>query len=353
MKKIILFGMCLTGVGVFGIAAGARDAHAQGKGSALGSIGQIGPIGPIGSIGRGEPVSQLGVYRFSRGPGSDPGLGKQLMDRFMNQSEMANVHRSDEGVLFFASPKDENDTFEQNLATGDIRFRRNMTRYLGDFAPKLPSGDEAQEIALRFLKENDLLPKDMGQLKLAHVGGLRATSVIDGDKPGPIIDKLVTLSYSRMVDGLPVLGPGSKLVLDIGEGGEIVGLVRHWREIEPMNRKGIGAEDLISPREALARANKQIREQFGEKSFVKIAQTGRAYFDNNGGIMQPVYYYQAQITLPDQRRFDRPIEYVAVVPMLRASPEPLDLTALDPRAKEMIRTIKQNEPPPSQQLPTD
>lgn len=344
MKKTILFGLCALG-GVFGIAPGGPSAQAKGL-----ELGPIAGSGVIGRVGNTDLAGKVGVYRFAPTSQADP---RALMDRFMNGSEMAIVHRSEQGVVFFASPKDENDSFEQNLATGDIRFRRNMSRYLGDFAPKLPSGEEAQQIALRFLKENDLLPRDPGQLNLAHTGGLRATSVLDGDKPGPIIDKLVTLSYSRVIDGLPVLGPGSKMVLDIGEGGEVVGLVRHWREIEPMNRKGIGAEEIISPREAAARSAAQIREQFGEKSFIKIVSSGQAYFDNNGGILQPVYYYQTQITLPDQRRFDRPLEYVSVVPMLRSSPEPLELTAVDPKAREMIRSIQQNEAPPAEQLPGD
>lgn len=273
--------------------------------------------------------------------GSDKTAG--LVGRFVGQAELVAAHRTADTV-FLASPKDATTHLEHNVVTGDFRFRKNMTRYLGDFAPRLPSAEEAPRIGLEFLKANHLLPRDSAELKLAHVGGLRAQSVVGGKYAGPIVDKLVTLTYSRLIDGIPVMGPGSKFVLDLGDGGEVIGLTRQWREIDRSAAKRIASEELYSESEAEELARRQILSEFGEKSLIEVRGRGLAYFDNNGSLLQPVYVLETQvITINDGAV---PTNYLCVVPLMRSSPEPIRLTALDPKAKELIRTVTPTTRPP-------
>jgi hypothetical protein len=269
---------------------------------------------------------------------------KDLIKRFLGTADVSNVHRSEDGTVYFSLPDDLNTTFEHNVSTGDIRFHRGMSRYLGDFEPKLPTKDKAVSLAQEFLKANDLLPNNLDELKLAHVGGLRAMNTIDGKQAGPVLEKLVTLSYSRVVDGLPVIGPGSKLVLDLGDRGEVVSLIRHWRELNTSTRKTIPRQALYTDKEALALAKKQIVAEYGENVSFKILSSSRAYFDNNGRVLQPVYVFETAIKLGD--RNVQPFNYLCVIQGLKKSPEPLRLTAVDAEAKRLIQTIQDGEKPP-------
>jgi hypothetical protein len=283
------------------------------------------------------------MYRFDKSAlaNADP---KDLINRFLGTSDFSNIHRSDDGTVYFSAPDDLSTTFEHNPATGDIHFHRGMSRYLGDFVPKLPGKDEAIRRTQKFLKANALLPNNVGEIKLAHVGGLRAMNTIDGKQAGPVLDKLVTVSYSRIVDGLPVVGPGSKLVLDLGDQGEVVSLVRHWRELDNSTRKAIPRQELYTSREALALAKRQITAEYGEKVSFKVLSSSRAYFDNNGSILQPVYVFETAISLADRQV--KPFNYLCVIQGLKRSPEPLNLTVIDEKAKGLIKTSSIDEKPP-------
>jgi hypothetical protein len=169
---------------------------------------------------------------------------------------------------------------------------------------------------------------------VAHVGGLRTTSVLRTGKPGPVVDKLVTLTYSRELNGVPVIGPGSKFVVNIGDGGEIIGVTKRWRELNRPTR--VASTELLSEKEALELSNRQILSQFGDKALVDVLQTQIAYFDNNGETIQPVYAFQTKVQLADRKL--PAVEYVSVIPALRKPVENLNLTQLDPEALKYIKS---------------
>ncbi|MDO9104642.1 MAG: hypothetical protein Q7U57_06735 [Methylovulum sp.] len=293
-----------------------------------------GNTGFIGSQALAATTTEnLFLYSFEETPVLDVDTSKSLMKQFLDGESADRLVPSLDKTVRYVSPKDPNTTFEHNLNTGDIRFHRNFARYLGDFKPELPSTEEALKAAEMFLEENKLLPSNQAELKIAHIGGLRATSVIDGKQAGPIIDKLITLNYAREINGLPVIGPGSKILVDIGEKGEVLSLTRHWRELSPKARQ-ISPEETFSLDEAQRLAKIQISKEFGKRATFELLGSQTAYFDNNGRLLQPVYAFQAKVFLPDQQT--EAFEYISVIPVLRKSPELLNLTKLDPKA---LRTI--------------
>lgn len=293
-----------------------------------------GNAGLIGSQALAATTAEnLFVYSFEQTPVLNVEVSKTLMAQFLEGEPVDRLNPSPDKTVRYVSSKDVNTTFEHNLATGDIRFHRNFTRYMGDFEPKLPSQEEALKFAEVFLEENKLLPTNSAELKIAHIGGLRASSVIDG-QAGPIINKLITLYYSRDINGLPVIGPGSKMVLDIGEDGEILSLTRHWRELSTKARQ-IRPTEMYSLDEAQRLSTLQISKEFGEKATFESIESQIAYFDNNGRLLQPVYAFQVKISLPDQQA--QAFDYVSVIPVLRKSPEQLNLTKLDPKALRVIK----------------
>ena len=284
------------------------------------------------------------VYSFADAGGRTIDDAKKMLETFLGITDTGSLYKSDENTVYFTSRDDVTTTFEDDLNTGNFTFHKGMQKYLGDYAPKLPDRDAAIKATEDFLRTNNLFPKDSRQLKLVHYGGIRSNTVIDSQKAGPITDKLITVTYGRLVDGLPVIGPGSKLVSNIGEGGELVGLVYRWRELDAQNKKQVGREEMLSQQEAEEMARRQIQQEYGQDITYKILGSGKAYYDNNGKILQPVYVFETEIRVKDEKV--KPFNYLCVIQMLKQSPEPLQLTAVDPRARELIKNIRQGERPP-------
>lgn len=271
----------------------------------------------------------LALYQFARTPVKTVDNTLSSMKQFIGETPTA-VKADADNTVRFVSDKDVNTTFEQNLATGDLRFQRNFAAYLGDFKPALPAPDEAVKIAQTFLAANGLHAANERELTVAHIGGLRASSMI-GDKPGPVIDKLVTVNFARQVNGLPVIGPGSKMVVNIGNKGEIIGLIRHWRELA--GSKKVSGAETYSEEEAKRLALAQMSKEFGSSSEFEILQSKIAYYDNNGIYLQPVYAFETRVV---NHELGDTFNYVSVVPAMINAPEALNLRQTEQVAKDLI-----------------
>lgn len=277
-------------------------------------------------------TSNLVVYSFQKTEPATLDTSKSYMKQFLSAEPSYLLVIPETNIVRYVSARDVNTTFEHNVVTGDLSFNRNFSRYLGDFVPKLPTTDYALKTANLFLGKNGLLPVNPDELKVAHVGGLRTNAVLSTGKPGPVVDKLVTLTFSRELNGLPVIGAGSKMVINIGDAGEIISLTRRWRELDkPIS---LLPSDVLTEKEAFDLAKRQILSEFGDKSRFEILQTQVAYFDNNGTTIQPVFAFQTKIQLADAKL--PPVEYVSVIPAMRKPIEKLNLTQVDPSALKLI-----------------
>jgi len=287
-------------------------------------------------------TSKLVVYSFQKTASATLDTSKSYMQQFLPAEPSGQLVIPETNIVRYVSNKDVNTTFEHNTVTGDLSFHRNFSRYLGNFVPKLPTTDYALKVANLFLEKNGLLPENPGELTVAHVGGLRTNAVLSTGKPGPVVDKLVTLTFSRELNGLPVIGAGSKMIINIGDAGEIISLTRRWRELDkPI---GLLPSDILTETEAVDLAKRQILSEFGDKSKFEIMQTQVAYFDNNGTTIQPVFAFQTKIQLADYKL--PPVEYVCVVPAMRKPIEKLNLTQIDPSALKLI--MSGNTPVPAE-----
>lgn len=272
----------------------------------------------------------LVLYQFNRAPVKTIDNTLTSMKQFIGETPTAARADADNTVRF-VSDKDVNTTFEQNLITGDLRFQRNFAAYLGDFAPILPAAQDAVKLAQNFLAVNGLQPGDERELTVAHVGGLRASSMI-GDKPGPVIDKLVTVNFARQINSLPVIGPGSKVVVNIGHKGEVIGLIRHWREATPS--KKIAGSETYSEEEAKRLALAQMTKEFGSTAQFEILQSKIAYYDNNGSFLQPVYAFETRVV---NHELGDTFNYVSVVPAMINAPEALNLRQTEQVALDLVK----------------
>jgi uncharacterized protein YuzE len=282
----------------------------------------------------------LYIYTFEPTASLTINSTKGLIEQFIGEKDPVNIVKSDENKVYFTAKSDLNDRFEQDLNTGNFSYTKGFGKYMGNYAPKLPTSKEAIKIADDFLTAQKLAPRNKSELQLLHEGGLRAMTT-DGKNKGPVVDKLIELTYGRQLDSTPVIGIGSKIVVKVGENGEIIGLTRHWRELNLTTKKTVETAQMISSEEAESLARKQIAAEFGAKATAKITSVSKAYFDNNGAILQPVYAFQALIDLGDKKI--APFSYLCVVQLLKDSPEPLNLFKIDGRAIETILNTEKGQ----------
>jgi len=299
------------------------------------------------------PSENVFVYTFAEPATKSVEDSKKLIEKFLGSRDLGNLYKSDDNTIYFTSKEDVSETFENDLNNGNFTFNRSMKQYMGTNAPQLPAREEAIRRAEEFLNNNGLMPKNRNELTLAHYGGLRAAAVIDGKTAGPVIDKLVTVTYGRKVDDVSVYGPGSKVVVHLGNKGEVMGAIYRWRELNASSRKQVQPEEMISQQEAEELAKRQIMTEFGQETSYRILGSRRGYYDNNAKLLQPVYTFEVEINMQQRDQHVKPFTYLCVIPLLRNSPEPLNLTAIDPRAKEAIKLIKRGETPTGEKKPID
>ena len=284
--------------------------------------------------------NSLYIYSFEKTAVQNPEDSRKLITEYLGtQNPHQPVFSRDDNTVYYVDDSDLNTTFEQNLGNGNFSFSKVTTGYMNT-TPQLPEREAAEKIAQRYLTEKGLYPKNGNELKLVHSGGVRSQNVINGTKAGTIVDHLLTFTYGRMIDSLPVIGAGSKIIVQVGDKGEVYGVTRQWREVTYQNRKLVAPTEMISEAIAKERAAEQIRSEFGANSRFEITSTKKSYYDGNGNILQPVYAFNTMIYMDDPNATAQPVRYLCIISMLKNSPEPIGLTALDPRAKTMIRDTR-------------
>jgi hypothetical protein len=110
-----------------------------------------------------------------------------------------------------------------------------------DLPENLPSDDEAVRIATGYLEKTGLLPPDATPSGVDHQEIARYNE--KGERIGTAYEE-ISVSYSRTIDGRPVVG--SKLTVEIGGGGDILNVYRLWRDYAPEKEVAI-----VTPEEAL------------------------------------------------------------------------------------------------------
>src|SRR2546422_7950967 len=130
-----------------------------------------------------------------------------------------------EDRLQYRGPKDASLYCTQDRTSGRLSLKRSLEDYFGDKVPDLPDPEAAKRLAVEFLSKSKLAPRNDAELRMIHSGGLRRTSVADG-RGGPVGDKLRAIVFGRTLDGVAVQGSGSKIVVHVGNRGEIVGVDR-------------------------------------------------------------------------------------------------------------------------------
>lgn len=230
--------------------------------------------------------------------------------------------------LQYRDPKDASLYCTQDRASGRLSLTKSLKEYLGEQVPELPEPEAAQRIATEFLRKSRLAPKNDAELKTIHAGGLRMTSVKEG-KGGPIIDKLRTVVFGRLLDGVPVHGSGSKIVVHVGNHGDVVGIDRRWREVAAA--RTVGREEWKDPRQTGEEIRKLLATEWNEAKEIAVSRVEALYYDRDGRYIQPAYVFEATITEGDSR-----YQYLGAIPALKRAPERIGPAAIPPEARQLL-----------------
>ncbi len=167
----------------------------------------------------------------------------------------------------------------------DKEFPTEVTRQ-----PALPADAEAEKIALAFLEKTGMQSPDARVVK-TEVNQKQEVWKAGGSEPEVSYDVTKAVRFGRSFDGQPVYGDEFAVIL--GDGGEVVGLVKTWREVTPD-----GNVSLRSPKEAYEdlRAARTVRPHVGgEYDQITIENVTIGYWMEPRGVVQdlvrPVYAF--------------------------------------------------------------
>lgn len=261
--------------------------------------------------------------------------GGPLQSKFVRSDQYIMYAGMGDGSVFVAQDK-----------LGNISFKNGLLKYLNDDAVTLPNSELAVSMARNFLDQNGFAPKNKTELQMMHVGGMNEQQVVDG-KPGQINEKLRTIFFGRSIDGIPVTGPGSKMIVHIGNNGEIVGMDRKWREV--VTSRPVALQSMKSRDQAQTEIEALLAREWRNAERRAVNSVTLAYYDNDAGYIQPAWVFEATL-----QEGQEATQYMSAVPAMLAPPEALGPPLrIDPQATKRLLTTGPEKPPVRKPLPTD
>lgn len=195
--------------------------------------------------------------------------------------------------------------------TGDISFQTDATGMnLEANTPGLPAGEDAVRRALQHLRTTGLLPKNAREMFVRHVGGIRMAVLDDSGKTTEFA-KVTTVHFGRRIGGVDVGGPGSKIIVHLGEHGRLVGVTRRWMELE---MKAHPAKDLLRGAEISTEVTRDLQTTHNGADHIRGGQPTLGFYDDGKGRIEPAWFTNAELSYEGER-----INALSVVPALRKS----------------------------------
>lgn len=149
---------------------------------------------------------------------------------------MSSPQMSETAVGFVV--KEESKRLQVTKVSGSILFADDSKLWNPDYRPSLPAESDAIRLATEFLRKHNLLPPqaDPDQTGLPAGAVTRRLANVQADNH-------VDVSYYFFVNPgfgpapFPGNAPGALLQVAIGQGGEVIGFMRRWHDIEPIQQR--------------------------------------------------------------------------------------------------------------------
>jgi hypothetical protein len=272
-------------------------------------------------------------------------LGEKI---FRTKARSEGVSLKDDGSnhMLYVSKDDPSAHFRIDKTTGDISWSRGMKAYLNDGATAgLPGKNSAVDVAKRHLTELGLMPADQKQLVVRSVGGVRQAD-LGADGKSVEHDKLVTVFFGRVIDGIDVGGPGSKIIVELGASGELVSLIRRWSEVNE-EKKADG--DVQSQADVTKSLREKLQRDGSNARTIDSSGPDFGYFDDGKGHIEPAYFFTADLTydVADEKGVvtQHNEKHGGAVPALKGSKA--DFEQLEKAKAQPLRSVPRTEDMPS------
>jgi hypothetical protein len=246
-------------------------------------------------------------------------------------------------TLFFASGQDASAVLSVNPARGDFLFNKGLAAYGAEKdTPGLPAKEEALSLAKRHLESLSLAPP-AEEAVVAHIGGLNMAVHREDGSTGDY-RKLVSVRFGRKLGGLPVVG-ASRAIVQLGQGGELAGLVWDWL---PAKGRPVTGAELRRAEQIHADVERLIRAESGNPLRIVVQSQQLVLWDDGRGSIEPAIRVKAERTYrvkmvngkeQGQTR-DYTVPYDAILPVLA---KPLGVYP-SMRSPEVLRTLKRDNP---------
>lgn len=226
-----------------------------------------------------EPIDQERAQKMAEELRETARIGK-LFDRVQEYDRR----------FVFTSSEDSSAVFDVHSTTGAFLFNAGLKNYSGESSTRgLPSPKEAPHLAREYLAKFRYLPENKEEVVLARVGGLRMAASKEGRSSGPY-EKLVTVFFRRVLQNVRVQGPGSRIVVHLGEQAALVGVIRNWRDVkaQKVSRDQVKSDKLI--RYAIQRRLIKTADQAKE---ITVKKAELVLFDDGRGVIEPAIYVVA------------------------------------------------------------
>lgn len=278
-----------------------------------------------------KPDVKWQVYTLAT-PQVTPAAFQSLIGQFLGRDAGQGKVNTVDDRLTYVGPTDASIYGSQAKATGNLTLKKSLSAYLGEKTPQLPDGPAAEKMALEFLQKYKLAPKNNAEVKMIHSGGLRMASVKEG-KSGPIIDKLRTITFGRQLDRIAVQGSGSKIVVSLGDRGDVVALNRRWREVA--QARPVKATELKDPRQIDEEIRRLLATEWNEANEIAVRRGALVYYDGDGKFIQPAYMFEATVVEGENK-----YPYITALPALKQPPEDIGPGKMPPEARSMLKEPK-------------
>lgn len=292
------------------------------------------------------PRTSLQTFTTQRSRPVTSEEASRLVQKVTGQAKIAlrldREQGSKEGGTVFFRGKDPSAVLSFDLRRGDFLFNKGLAGYSAERdTPGLPSKEEALKVAQRHLESLELAPP-AEEAQVVHVGGLNMAVHREDGSTGDYA-KLVTVRFGRKLGGLPVVGD-SRAIVQIGEGGELAGLVWDWL---PAKGRPVAATELRSDEQIRAEIERRIRAESGSPLRIVVQSQELVLYDD-GRSIEPAIRVKAERTYrvkmvngkdKGQMR-EYTVPYDAIVPVL-AKPRGVYPHM---KAAEVTRKLKRDQP---------
>jgi hypothetical protein len=202
--------------------------------------------------------------------------------------------RIEESRISMMHPEDPSAVFEMDERTGNILFNAGLMNMRGENStPGLPNRGQLADLAMRHLQEAGLPANPQG-MEIAHLGGLNM-AVPDGNGGSRIFEKLRTVRFNRILDGLRVEGD-SRVVAHLGQEGALHGLIYQWPNFQrTMQLEG---QMLADPGALRERALGTLRGVSQGAQRARLSSVELVLYDDGRGRMEPAYHVVLERIMP-------------------------------------------------------